>query len=95
MPVTTIAHHSFVLTLAELNESIGGGRGKLMTSLSPHPYTVTHIKGILITAQRNGHSRTQNESHFKVLRGQAQLLANPEERRDVDNFSLQATPERQ
>ena len=65
-----------------------------MTSCSLHPSTVTHIKGNLITAQRNGHSVTHNESRFEVLGGQTQLLANPEEEDDVDDNPLQQIPER-
>lgn len=56
-------HHS-VLTLAGLHRS---ARGKLVTSCILHPSMVTHIKGNLITAQRNGHSVTHNESRFESL----------------------------
>lgn len=65
-----------------------------MTSCSLHPTTVTHIKGNLIAAQRNGHSVIYNESCFELLGGHAQLLANPVEEGDVDDNLLQQIPER-
>lgn len=55
---------------------------------------VTHIKGNLITAQRNGHSVTHNESRSEALGGQTQLLTNPEEEGDVDDNPSQQIPER-
>ena len=83
-------HHS-VLTLAGLHGSL---RGKPVTSCSLHPSTVTHIKGNLMAAQRNGHSVIHNESRSEVLGGYTHLLANPVEEGDVDDSPLQQVPER-
>ena len=61
--------------------------GKLVTSCSLHPSTVTHIKGDVTAAQRNGCAVTHNESCTEILRGQTQLLENPEGEDDVDASS--------
>lgn len=89
--LTASQHQHNVLTLAGLHGSV---RGKLVTSCSLHPSTLTHIKGNLIAAQRNGHSVIHNESRFEVLGGHTQLLANPVEEGDVDDNPLQQIPER-
>ena len=41
---------------------------KTTPAWDPVPYTVTHVKGSLVTAQRPNHTMTRNSSFFKLFR---------------------------
>ncbi|XP_033127671.1 uncharacterized protein K02A2.6-like [Anneissia japonica] len=42
-------------------------QGKLITPYKPLPYTITNMKGSMITAERQGHKITRNSAHAKQL----------------------------
>ena len=64
-------------------------QNKLSTKFDPRPYTVTAIKGTMITATRPGKQLTRNSSHFKKVPNQQQ-----ENNRDVQPTNQPRYPQR-
>ena len=45
-------------------------QNKLTPQFDPSPYTITDVKGTMITAFRTDHCITRNSTHFKLFTGQ-------------------------
>ena len=45
-------------------------QNKLTPFYNPQPYQITHIKGTMITAERQGHTISRNASFFKKFSGE-------------------------
>ena len=45
-------------------------QNKLSPFYNPQPYQITHIKGTMVTAERQGHTITRNASFFKKFSGE-------------------------
>lgn len=44
-------------------------KNKLTPHFDPNPYTITDVKGTMITVSRDDHCITRNSSHFKLFAG--------------------------
>ena len=61
---------------------------KLTTPYNSKPYTVSRVKGSMVTATRDGHSITRNSSFFKKIEPEAQdIPADPDDDDEGDTIA--------